>query len=113
MEQGLNMLLKEVGTVSMTLEGLKKIEDLLDKQIKKDKKRIESWDAKKFHLSSKGFKKINPLPIFFKKKVPRFGGGGTHFQPRLPLQPYLYMLARYGILEVKQWIHINHICQMY
>ncbi len=57
MEQGLNMLLKEVGTVSMTLEGLKKIEDLLDKQIKKDKKRIESWDAKNFIFQAKDLKK--------------------------------------------------------
>tara|TARA_Y100000034_G_C6565157_1_gene244716 strand:- start:122 stop:262 length:141 start_codon:yes stop_codon:yes gene_type:complete len=40
--------LKEIGTVSMTLEGLKKIEKMLDKQIKKEKKKIESWDAKDF-----------------------------------------------------------------
>ena len=51
------MLLKEVGTLSMTLEGLKKIEDLLDKQIKKDKKRIESWDAKNFIFQVKDLKK--------------------------------------------------------
>jgi len=57
MEQGLNMLLKEVGTVSMTLEGLKKIEDLLDKQIKKDKKRIEEYDAKNFIFQAKDLKK--------------------------------------------------------
>ena len=57
MEERLNMLLKEVGTVSMTLEGLKKIEDLLDKQIKKDKKRIESWDAKNFIFQAKDLKK--------------------------------------------------------
>jgi hypothetical protein len=40
--------LKEIGTVTMTLEALDKIEKLLDKRIKKDKKRIESWDAKDF-----------------------------------------------------------------
>ena len=40
--------LKEIGTVSMTLEALDKIEKLLDKQIKKEKKKIESWDAKDF-----------------------------------------------------------------
>jgi hypothetical protein len=57
MEQGLNMLLKEVGTVSMTLEALKKIEDLLDKQIKKDKKRIEEYDAKNFIFQAKDLKK--------------------------------------------------------
>ena len=37
--------LKEIGTVSMTLEALDKIEKLLDRQIKKEKARIESWDA--------------------------------------------------------------------
>ena len=51
------MLLKEVGTVSMTLEGLKKIEELLDKQIKKDKKRIEAYDAKNFIFQAKDLKK--------------------------------------------------------
>tara|TARA_Y100000296_G_C5016768_1_gene177802 strand:- start:69 stop:185 length:117 start_codon:yes stop_codon:yes gene_type:complete len=33
--------LKEIGTVSMTLEGLKKIEKMLDKQIKKEKRRLD------------------------------------------------------------------------
>ena len=37
--------LKEIGTVSMTLEALDKVEQLLNKQIKKEKARIESWDA--------------------------------------------------------------------
>ena len=44
--------LKEIGTVSMTLEALDKIEKLLDKSIKKEKKRIESWDAKDFIFRS-------------------------------------------------------------
>jgi|TARA_R100001143_G_scaffold60596_1_gene60205 hypothetical protein len=39
------MLLKEVGTVEMTVEALERIEKLLAKQIKKEKKKIESWDA--------------------------------------------------------------------
>ena len=33
--------LKEIGTVSMTLEGLEKIEKMLDKQIEKEKRRLE------------------------------------------------------------------------
>ena len=40
--------LKEIGTVSFTKEALDKIEKMLDKQIKKEKKKIESWDAKDF-----------------------------------------------------------------
>ena len=48
--------LKEVGTVNMTLEALDKIEKLLDKQIKKDKLRIESWDAKNFIFNAEDFK---------------------------------------------------------
>ena len=39
------MLLKEVGTVEMTVEALERIEKLLAKQIKKEKKTIESLDA--------------------------------------------------------------------
>ena len=50
------MLLKEVGTLNMTIEALDKIEKLLTKQIKKEKKRIESWDAKDFIFSSEEFK---------------------------------------------------------
>ena len=45
------MLLKEVGTVTMTVEALEHMERLLAKQIKKEKKRIESWDAKDFIFS--------------------------------------------------------------
>ena len=41
----MSKFLKEIGTVSMTLEALDKIEKHLDKQIKKEKARIESWDA--------------------------------------------------------------------
>ena len=41
-------MIKEVGKVSFTKKGLDKIEKMLDKQIKKEKKRIESWDAKDF-----------------------------------------------------------------
>jgi ribosome-associated translation inhibitor RaiA len=41
-------MLKEVGKVSFTKEALDKIEKMLDKQIKKEKKKIESWDAKDF-----------------------------------------------------------------
>tara|TARA_R110002167_G_scaffold116191_2_gene291041 strand:- start:1389 stop:1547 length:159 start_codon:yes stop_codon:yes gene_type:complete len=50
------MILKEVGTVSMTVEALEHMEKLLTKQIKKEKKRIESWDAKDFIFSSEEFK---------------------------------------------------------
>ena len=50
------MILKEVGTVTMTLGGLKRIRKMLDKQIKKETKRIESWDAKDFIFSSEEFK---------------------------------------------------------
>tara|TARA_R110000824_G_scaffold327169_1_gene514095 strand:- start:115 stop:270 length:156 start_codon:yes stop_codon:yes gene_type:complete len=50
------MLLKEVGTLNMTIEALDKIEKLLAKQIKKEEKRIESWDAKDFIFSSEEFK---------------------------------------------------------
>ena len=39
------MILKEVGTVTMTIEALEHMKKLLDKSIKKEKKRIESWDA--------------------------------------------------------------------
>ena len=50
------MLLKEVGTVKMTVEALEHMEKLLAKQIKKEEKRIESWDAKDFIFSSEEFK---------------------------------------------------------
>jgi len=53
------MLLKKVGTVDMTLEALDKIEKLLDKQIAKDKQKIESWDAKNFIFMKKGFEESN------------------------------------------------------
>jgi hypothetical protein len=54
------MLLKEVGTVTMTVEALDKIEKLLDKSIKKEKKKIESWDAKDFIFMKKGFEENHP-----------------------------------------------------
>jgi|ETNvirnome_6_100_1030635.scaffolds.fasta_scaffold54572_2 hypothetical protein len=38
------MILKEVGTVTMTAEAIDKIEAF----IKKEKEKIESWDAKDF-----------------------------------------------------------------
>ena len=38
----------ELGTVTMTMEALDKMENILDKQIEKEKKKIESWDAKDF-----------------------------------------------------------------
>ncbi len=44
----MTLKLKEVGKVSFTKEALDKIEKMLDKQIKKEKKKIESWDAKDF-----------------------------------------------------------------
>tara|TARA_R100001244_G_C5085048_1_gene114956 strand:+ start:307 stop:462 length:156 start_codon:yes stop_codon:yes gene_type:complete len=50
------MLLKEVGTVKMTVEALERMEKILTKQIKKERKRIESWDAKDFIFSSEDFK---------------------------------------------------------
>ena len=43
----------------MTLEALDKIEKLLDKQIAKDKQKIESWDAKNFIFMKKGFEESN------------------------------------------------------
>jgi len=47
------MLLKEVGTLNMTIEALDKIEKLLDKSIEKETAKIESWDAKDFIFSNK------------------------------------------------------------
>jgi hypothetical protein len=49
-------ILKEVGTVTMTLEGLEKIEELLAKQVAKDKKRIQEYDAKNFIFFDEDFK---------------------------------------------------------
>ena len=44
--------LKEIGTVSMTLEGLEKIEKMLDKQIKKEKEVLKMNENE---LIKKGF----------------------------------------------------------
>jgi hypothetical protein len=54
--------LKEIGTVNMTLEALDKIENLLNNQIKKEKKKIESWDAKDFLFRSDLFCPICATP---------------------------------------------------
>ena len=47
------MILKEVGTLTMVVEALEHMEKILDKQIKKEEKKIESWDAKNFIFNIK------------------------------------------------------------
>ena len=49
-------ILKEIGTVNMTIEFLEKLEEILDKQIEKEKKKLESWKGEDFVFFSKEFK---------------------------------------------------------
>ena len=47
----------------MTIEALDKIEKLLNKQIAKEKQKIESWDAKNFIFNAEDFKESQALGL--------------------------------------------------
>ena len=40
------MLLKEIGKVELTIEALERIDKLINKQIKKEKRRLDKWAHK-------------------------------------------------------------------